>query len=583
MLFPQKAVGLINRDLRITILAEKKVEIEVVGCPTSLKPITSTVRGQGKVNLLFATTALSYAHQIIKLKITDLETNDKQLVEIQSRVFGEKEFFICLVISSNIHYGWDPAATEQYRNRNEPNWTIFQDERQGKDAFVHTQHLEPVFHKWNTPITWLFDDTVAMKAINSLKNWYRQYGDDYGLLPRSYFHHNFRNYNTQISLAQTIEILTLLRDSVQEIFIENQFPYYTRIMGVDPWIGSIGTNFIKAAAEIGLEGIWGMGYDHHATNTSTYHRGAPWDVYKPLSTNFRVPGLQANPWLFQSSTRDILNAAYFSPNGAKIFGTDANELWQNLIHQFQPDYFARLALNYKKNLLYNDYFVFIVHQADHEAYRTETNQIFENFLDQVHPDNLFATMEEIVAWLNLKYQSNSHPSQILELEDSLTCHQQLRDAANPGLVSKELGAHPLWGNQPDLVHLAYYGLEHLWIARFPELIPFIYYDYTHCDRYTFSESGALPLEKLPQVLLIQQNWIKNNQKMRLELTLESDLEFNNLPWIIWNPPIILLSGRNEVMESAQGVTVYFRTSQALVLILNKVLPGKNVYWFQFEL
>jgi hypothetical protein len=582
MLFPQKAVGLINRDLRLTILAEKKIEIEVVGCPTSLKPVTSTVRGQGKLNLLFSTTALSYAHQVIKLKITDLETDKMQLVEIQSRVFGEKEFFICLVVSSNIHYGWDPEPTEQYRNEKAPKWVLFQDERRGKDAFKHTQHLESVFHKWNAPITWLIDDTVAIKAVQSVKKWYRQYGDDYGLLPRSYFYHNFRNYNTQISLAQTSELLTLLRDTIQEIFIENQFPYYTRIMGVDPWIGSIGTNFVKAAAEIGLEGIWGIRYDQLFKDTSTYHRGAPWDVYKPCSTNFRVPGLTANPWLFQSSTRDILNASYFSPNGAKIFGTDANELRRNLIHRFQPDYFAKLAFNYKKNLQNNDYFIFMVHQDDHEAHRAETNQIFENFLDQVHPDNLFATMEEVVAWLNLKYPSDTHPSQILELDDPLTCHHQLAMAAQSGSLPVELSKHPLWGNYTNPPHLAYYGLENLWIARFPELIPFIYYDYSHCDRYVFSEAGELPLEKLPQVLLIQQNWVKKNQKNRLELTLEANPEFDNLPWIIWNPPVKLLPGRNEVSETSQGKTLCFQTARALVIILKKVSPDKNIYWFEFE-
>ncbi len=583
MVFPQKAVGLINHDFRITILAEKKVEIEIVGCPTSIKPITTTIKGQGKLNLIFTTTALSYSYQVIKLKVTDLETSEKKLVEIQSRVFGEKEFFICLAISSNIHYGWDPESTEQYQNLNEQKWAIIPDERLGKDAFSHTPQLERVFHKWNTPITWLLDDTVAMKAINSLKKWYLQYGDDYGLLPRSYFHHNFRNYNTQISLAQTIEILTLLRDTIQEIFIENQFPYYTRIMGIDPWIGSIGTNFIKAAAEIGLEGIWGMGYDQHAINTSMYHRGAPWDVYKPQSINFRVPGPQANPWLFQSSTRDILNASYFSPNGTKIFGADANELRRHLIHRFQPDYFAQLTFNYKKNLQYNDYFVFMVHQDDHPAHIPATNQIFEDFLDQVHPDNLFATMEEIVAWLNLKYPAPHAYSQILELDDALACHQQLKAAASAGILPAELGKHSFWGDQPNPRHLAYYGLDNLWLARFPEPIPFLYYDYQHYEKYAFSETGEFPLEKLPQILLIQQNWIQKKPKTQLELTIESNLEFNNLPWIIWNPPITRPPGRNEVPESGQGITICFQTSQALVFILKKVLPGKNDYWFQFEL
>jgi hypothetical protein len=168
------------------------------------------------------------------------------------------------------------------------------------------------------------------------------------------------------------------------------------------------------------------------------------------------------------------------------------------------------------------------------------------------------------------------------LEDPLTCHHQLAMAAQSGSLPEELSKHPLWGNHANPPHLAYYGLDNLWIARFPELIPFIYYNYSHCDRYAFSEAGELPLEKLPQVLLIQQNWVKKNQKNRLELTLEANLEFADLPWIIWNPPVKLSPGRNEVLETSQGKTLCFQTTRALVLILKKVSPEKNIYWFEFE-
>lgn len=579
MLFPQKLIGLIGKETTLTVRSHHKLEIELVGCPKNLIPRANRVQGQGKISLTFFTDGLAYRPQMIKLKVTNLETQEKRLVDVPSRAFGEKEFFVCLVQSSNIHYGWNPEPTEQYFRKSDDELVLFKDNSLGKDAFIHTQKLEPIFHKYHTPVTWLIDDTVALKAVELLKKWHWQYSDDYGLLPRSYFYQNARNYNTEISAAQTAEIINVLRDAIFDIFSEANFPYYTRVMGVDQWVGSIGTNFVKAARQLEFEGLWGIGYDHLSCDSSMFHRGAPWDAYRPNPENFRIPGVGHPLWLLQWTTRDLLNTSYFTPNGATTFSTDADDIRSNRIHLYQQDYYARLLYEYKKNMAQNDFFVFLVHQEDHDSHIAESNQILENFLDQVHPDNLFATLDEVVSWLNLKYKPEEHPWQLIEMEDPLTCHADLIREATAGTIQPQFAHHVLWGNGANPTHLAYYGAEAMWIARKPDVIPFIYYNYQTATHGRFSETGEVPLSSVPRIGMTQEFWQKG-QSRDLYLSFESDSAFENLPWILWNSPLNIPQGQLLVSEKNQGKTRALQSGTALVIILKNISQGNNQFLFQ---
>jgi hypothetical protein len=581
MLFPQKLIGLIGKDTTLTVRSNHKLEIELVGCPKNLTPRTNRVQGQGIIPLTFHTNGLAYLPQVIKLKVTDLETEEKRLIDVPSRAFGEKEFFVCLVQSSNIHYGWNPEPTEQYFRKNDDELVLFKDNSLGKDAFIHAQKLERIFHKYHTPITWLLDDTVALKAADLIKKWHWQYGDDYGLLPRSYFYQNSRNYNIEISAEQTTEIMNVLRDAILDIFTEANFPYYTRVMGVDQWVGSIGTNFVKAARQLGLEGIWGMGYDHLSCDTSMFHRGAPWDVYRPNPENFRVPGFGHPVWLLQWTTRDLLNTSYFTPNGATTFSTDADDIRSNRIHRYQDDYYARLLYEYKKNMAQNDFFVYLVHQEDHDSHIKESNQILENFLDQVHSDNLFATLDEVVSWLNIKYKPEEHPWQLIEMEDPLTCHADLKRESLAGNIPPLFAQHIEWGDGPNPTHIAYYGADAMWITRKPSVIPFIYYHYPSAVTKPFSETGELPLTSVPQLSATQEFWQKGKNQAQLYISFESDRAFENLPWILWNSPYNIPQGQLLIKEEHQGKTRALQTGTALVIILKKISQGNNIFLFQF--
>jgi len=582
MLFPQKVIGLIGKKSSLTFYADKKIEVEVVGCPSNLKPLTSRLQAQGKIELLFETVGLLYQYQVIKLRLTDLETDKKVMVEVQARVFGEREFFVTLVISSNFHYGWNPEPTAQYFRKGDDELVLYKDENMGNDAFIHALKLEPIFHKYNTPITWLIDDIVANKAVKQLKQWHWQFGDDYGLLPRSYFYHNYRNYNTETSIEQTTEIISVLRDTICDLFTEENFPYYPRILGVDQWVGSVGTNFIKAAEKLELEGVWGIGYDHLACDTSMFHRGTPWEAYKPKENNFRVPGIDGKVWLFQWTTRDILNTSYFTPNGATIFSTDADDIRVNNIWKYQNDYYARILSEYKKNMTHNDFFMFLVHQEDHDSHIRTSNQILETFLDQIHADNIFVTLDEAVSWLNLKYLPDEHPYQIIEMNDPLSCHQELKREAEQGLLKKEFATHPQWGVRVNPTHIAYYGVDALWIGRKPENVPVILYDYAHSEKYPFNETGEFPMETLPQITSVRESWKKIKNGRQFKLIFYSDREFENLPWLIWYAPIKKKSGRFQSHSKEQGESLAYQTATMLIVIIKKVVVGKNEFIFTFS-
>ena len=581
MLLPQKAIGLVGKKLNLTILSTRKIEIEVVGCPPTIVPIDVKVKGRGKLSVRFKAEGLSYQPKLIKFKATDIETGNVQIVEVISRVFGIKEFFTCLVQTSNIHYGWNPEPTEQYFRTSDDELVLYKDEKMGNDAFVHALKLEKIFHKHGAPITWLIDDTIAHKASQEIKNWHWKYGDDYGILPRSYFYHNSRNYNIDLSANELTELIQLLRDNMQEIFRETGYPCYTRIMGVDQWVGSIGTNFVEAAKNLGLEAIWGIGYDHLSCDTSMFHRGAPWDIYKSKEGNFRVPGTGTRLWIFQWTTRDILNTSYFSPNGATVFSTDADDISSNHIPAYQNDYYARMLHEYKKNMPYNDVGIFLIHQEDHDSHIEVCNAVLEDFVDQTFDDNLFVTLEEAVAWLNLKYTPNEHPYQILEFEDPLTCHREMKQEALAGRISARFAEHPEWGDGPNPRHLAYYGLDAMWIGRFPDRIPLIFYDYQHSEKYKFVENGQFPAENLPRLKILDETWSRAKKSRRLSLSIRSSKSFTNLPFILWEPPIASLPKKCNINERSMGLTKCYKAGSTMVIILKEVTRGNNFYEFEF--
>lgn len=95
-----------------------------------------------------------------------------------------------------------------------------------------------------------------------------------------------------------------------------------------------------------------MGYDHGTCDTSMFHRGCLWDVYKMDMENYRRPDVDSGIWGFQWTTRDILNTVHCPGgiSGAAIFSTDADDIFFHNILQTEKEYYKRMLECYKGNM-----------------------------------------------------------------------------------------------------------------------------------------------------------------------------------------------------------------------------------------
>ncbi|MCX7717014.1 MAG: hypothetical protein N2111_01240 [Candidatus Sumerlaeaceae bacterium] len=392
--------------------------------------------------------------------------------EVPVAVFRPREFFLCLVLSSNHHVGFDPYG---YLFGGGPENLVLEG-----DAWPKLRQLERMCHMRNLPVTWLIDDRVARKAAADISRWRTEFGDEYGVLPPSRIHHNAVNYNTERSAAETLDLLEHCKSAT-----ESCFDFFTDTIGVDQFVGSVGGHFTEAARDLGACALWGMGFDHRTCDTSMYHRGCPWDTYRASLRNYRIPANGGpGPWMFQWTTRDAmlsLRSPDDGPGGAVIFSTDPDDMRNSRIMFEQPDYWSDLLSAYRANFSagpahagdgLNDYFCFLIHQEDHDCHFPENADLLRRFLDATAGQTTPATIGEVAEWLSLRYGADSHPAQALWMPDLLRCHDRVVWYAG---VRKPAD----WpaGGETYPPAILYYDSSAMWYVSDGEPLPRRFFDY----------------------------------------------------------------------------------------------------------
>lgn len=378
--------------------------------------------------------------------------------------FREKEYFMCLVISSNYHIGMDPEA---YIIGPQPDGSV--PEGHGFEK-VCRKLIDPYVRPHRLPVTWLIDEAVAICGKQRLTRWHTQYGDDYGIMPPSFIHYNAVNYNR----TKTAEALTAyLKEEKDKV--ERQFETYTDLVGIDQFIGSVDDPFVKACEALDIRGLWGIGFDHFSCDTSMYHRGAPWDCYKPDCDNMRRPAPYGSRlWALQWTQRDLLNT-FKTPtgnSGSVIFSSDVDDIRTAHIMEHQADYYNKMLAEYYNSVMelpQNEFGLFLMHQEDHDTGFDDNNAYWGHFLDTLDTPVTFATLPEVTAWLNLKYGERQHPTQVIVMRDVLTCKGEMQ------FIHGDVKKPEDWGPYPP--HVFYYDRNYQLVLRQGNPIPVRLMDY----------------------------------------------------------------------------------------------------------
>ena len=575
--YPQSVVGIAGSGATFVIRTRVSIMVEVLDAPDGVRPHGGAVTGSGEV-----TVRLSARSRVdrgtIRLRVTGEADGTVREVLLPVRIWGPRMSFICLAQSSNRHAGWDPRPMAQYYRRDDDELVTYDSDDEGNHAWVHARKLERIFHKWGTPITWLIDDTVAAEQASQISAWHTEFGDAVAYLPRSYFYFNKRNYNLTHGRDEIADIIRPEIDRLETAFAGADWPVYCRTMGADQWVGSPGTGLVEAARALGFSAQWGIGYDHDTCDTSMYHKGTPWDVYKPRDGNFRVPGAAGDFWLFQWTTRDLLNTSYFAPRiGSTTFSTDADDIKYNGIPRFQMDYYARLLEEYSRNLSHHDVNVFLVHQEDHDSHIHESNRVLEAFVDQVHELETFATMDEIVAWLNCRYAPEEHPYQLIEMNDPLTCHAEMKHASAAGDIPSRFAENESWAREgkANPPHVAYYGSDMLWIFEEGANVPKIFYNYAKSGDYEFVEDGEYPTEPVPEIAGLSLDVERIGNELELRLSFDSSDAVESLPVAVWHESLPgLAEGLTSGRDASGSAVPVWRTERATVVYVVGVQKGR---------
>lgn len=478
-------------------------------------------------------------------------TLDGQRLAARVSVFERRALFLAPVISSNRHEGWDPLC---YLFGGTPEGLAL-----AGHAFPKTRQLRKMYHDRGLPITWLIDQAVAAEAGELLTGWHLEHGDGVAALPSSFIHHNAINLNLAPDDGPAV---ALLGETVRGV--EEALGCLVRVAGVDQWVGSVGSRFVRAARGLGLIGLWGLGFDHATCDTSMFHRGAPWDVYKPDPEEYRRPAREAAElWAFQWTTRDVLNTVR-TPNGgaggATLFSTDPDDIRVAGIMRHQPDYWTALLDDWRRNRPWNDCGVFLIHQEDHDCHFPENADYLRYFLDALPPDVTPATLEEIALWLNLVHAPAGHPRVALLLEDVLRC----RDRVDLLWVEKPADWPGPGERYP--AHLAYYDRDRMFFTARPDRLPVRWFDYRRAARAP--EDGVLPEAAVPRVAVEDERWEPaGGGSLRYRATLTADVDCPNCPWTVWDPPAGGIAAGDRVLAA----------TPACVAMLLDIAAGRRDY------
>ncbi|GAB4323760.1 MAG: hypothetical protein Kow0069_28990 [Promethearchaeota archaeon] len=587
-----------------------------VACPPGVELADVEQVGQGAALVLYVAKDYDDFHAYVDLEVTVGGVAHR----VPMRVFREREFFVVFVLQSNLHEGWNPRPMEQfyeelrggvaghvYRKRaglqgpgaSGHSFLHFvgdEEELAKHPPEFHYEPLERVLHDRGVPVTWLVDQNVAGQFASSLALWLREHHDCVGYLPSSYFYQNHVNYNVAKSVEETLHLLKGVAHGVEAALEAVGHPVYSRVAGVDQWVGSVGTNWVRAALQLDLWGLWGMGWDHRSCDTSMYHRGAPWNAYKPNPDQFRCvkrPDQSLTLWLFQWTIRDLVNALPLSPHGSVCFSTDPDDVRSQGIMALerQPTYFFKLLQEYWHNFQKGklEYFVFLVHQEDHDAHFREDNEYVKSFVGELEEFASFpadsggkpggprvnapvlATLEEVAAWLNLKYEPADASWQYLELHDPLEVSTRKQIQANFFDAIARIHdpeeeedvwrlLRQWWPAEENLpTTLAYFDETCLWLAQYPRRVPLQWYRYDDPRQLEVPEDGELFQAVPPGFSNLKETFAADGY--RLEVDCDGDAE--GLPWIVWKRSVV-----PSILEKFPRDKVWVEGTEALVFRVN---------------
>ena len=336
------------------------------------------------------------------------------------------------------------------------------------------------------------------------------------------------NYNQDRTLEETVAVLQGTIDAIQRGLGRQNWAPEIKVGGVDQWVGALGSQWIEAARKVGLRALWGTAFDHVTCDSSMYHEGCPWDVYRFNKANFRYPSTRAaDPWGFPWTTRDLVNSFHEYPGNSVYYSTDPDDIRGCGIMDNQPDYWDRMLDGLRENRLHNDTTCFVLHNEDHDAHRVWSQNYLLQFFSRLPSHLVRATLDEVTQWLDLCYPDNQHPRQVLELADPLRCH----DAVQAARSRRDFKPHAKWKTKnalnPDII--CYYDHRMRWMASEGSPIPEQLIDYTSIGEFT--ETGVSPKVTLPKITSWKAEIIPCDSETYLEVEFESDRALACLPLI----------------------------------------------------
>lgn len=528
---PQKLIFLAGETRSVKLRCDAR-HLAVTECPPSINLVNAPAcTPDGWVLEFCAGKRQAETYETLRLRI--LTTTGEFHAAIPCRVLTRNEVFFCVVTTCNTHWGYDPSRMYLCDVNPFKDWS----KCSGDPLLFHghsypsSRFMAEAAHAYNLPMTWLIDHTVAKHHGSELVSFHNQFGDDVGVLPSSYFFHNAVNYNLDRSIEETTAVMEGTISGIQSGLSGGSWVPEIRVGGIDQWVGGLGSKWLEAARACGLRGLWGTAFDHVTCDTSIYHEGLPWDVYRMSRENFRYPSTKASdPWGFPWTTRDLVNSFYEYPGSSVHYSTDPDDIRHCGIMDNQHDYWDNLLAGLLNNSKHNNASCFVLHNEDHDAHRAWSQRYLLQFFSRLPSSIVRATLDEVTQWLDLCYAEGEHPRQALELEDPLRCHDAVRSARAPqGFVP-----HAKWkiknGVNPNVI--AFYDNNSRWMASEGSYIPEQLIDYK--DRNEFQETGVSPKIKLPVITKWKETATNDVATPEVTVEFESDRAMCHFPLILWN-------------------------------------------------
>lgn len=526
----QKLILVEHESHSIRICGPSADRLTVTNCPEDIELEGPPVREER--GWLLTMRAKSKRTAYLSLTVEIILGGETRPQDIPTRIFGVKEHFLCMVTTSNFHWGYNPSKVKEIERTGEPRLhNVYGDPVMCHGhAFDSSVYMAEGCHRYVAPMTWLIDADVAQAGAKLLSGWHQAYGDDVGVLPSSYFHHNPVNYNVDFTVEDTARMLRHHREAIKEAMSRQDWLMHPQVLGVDQWVGGIGSNFLQAAKELGFGAFWGICFDHETCDSSMYHEGAPWDAYRLRGDNFRYPTSDSDAlWAFAWTSRDLVNSFLEYPGASVYYSTDPDDIRVAGIMGNQDDYWTRIHEGFVRNA-HNDFTCFVIHNEDHDAHRETSQSYIGQYLSGLPEGAVAATLEEVRQWLELRYPHGRHPSQLLELADPLSCHDAVAAKRHKGSPPAHWGQAD--GHNPGV--LCYYGADARWMAREGERTPAQYIDYEATGG--FAETGTSPKKPIPVLSDWQETRKITPEGEILAVSFTADLEFGRLPLIWWDRP-----------------------------------------------